>query len=304
MDRVIILLSTYNGEKYINTQLDSLLNQSYKNIRVLIRDDGSKDNTVSIIKKYVLLYPDNIELIEGTNVGVIKSFMELVKKYKGDSEYVAFCDQDDFWEPIKIEKAINILDEKESKIKGYCSNLKLVDDNLKFLNTKYNRELKPSFYNAIFENIVTGCTFIANNELIFLLKSKIDSINLNNILMHDWLLYIIGTSFGEVIYDENSYIQYRQHANNVVGMDTDILSKIKRRTKNFFKFKNRRIKQVKEFYVNYKDELPEDKKKYLDKLINAKTIIKRMEFIFKEKIFRQNELDSFITRVMILFKIY
>ncbi len=302
--RVTVLLSTYNGDKYIGEQLDSLLNQTYNNFNILVRDDGSSDNTVNILELYEKRYPSKFSIIKGINVGVIKSFFELIECCSEDSSYIAFCDQDDFWEPLKIERAVSALEASKAKIKGYCSNLKLVDENLNFLSIKYNKMLRPSFYNAIFENIVTGCTFVVNNELIFLLKNRINFINSNNILMHDWFLYIIATSFGEVIYDKESYIQYRQHTNNVVGMDTNIISKIKRRTRNFYKYKNRRIKQVEEFYINYKDELLENKMKYLDKLINANTIMKRIKFIFKEKIFRQNELDSFFTKIMIILKIY
>lgn len=302
--RVTVLLSTYNGDKYIGEQLNSLLNQTYNNFNILIRDDGSSDNTLNILELYEKRYHLKISIIKGTNVGVIKSFFELIEYYKGDSSYIAFCDQDDFWEPLKIEKSVSALEASKVEIKGYCSNLKLVDENLNFIIDKYKKTVIPDFHNALFENIVTGCTFVASNELILLLKNKFEHINLSNILMHDWFLYILGSAFGEIIYDEKSYIQYRQHSNNVIGMDTNFISTIKRRFRNIYKYKNKRVMQIKEFYFIYKLDLSVEKKVYLEKLINSNNFIKRMKFVYEEKVIRQNKFDSLITKIMILFKIY
>ena len=106
--KVTILMSTYNGEKYLEEQIDSLLNQTYKNISILIRDDGSKDNTVHIIKEKKKSN-DNITLIEGKNVGFIKSFLELINLAE-KSDYYAYCDQDDVWMEEKIQRAVEFFE--------------------------------------------------------------------------------------------------------------------------------------------------------------------------------------------------
>ena len=109
MKKVQILMSTYNGEKYVNEQIDSLLQQDHTNLEILIRDDGSKDSTVSILEEYHKENP-NIKLIIDKNKGVISSFFELAMKASEEADYFAFCDQDDYWKPQKISRAVNLLE--------------------------------------------------------------------------------------------------------------------------------------------------------------------------------------------------
>ena len=111
-DRVLVLMSTYNGEKYLDKQLESILNQNVKNVDILIRDDGSKDNTIKIINKWLVEFPKRIKLETKENIGVVKSFFELVKAAPIDYDYYFFSDQDDYWSEKKLEKAI----EKMKKI--------------------------------------------------------------------------------------------------------------------------------------------------------------------------------------------
>ena len=106
-EKVQILLSTYNGEKYLEELIISLLDQEYSNLSILIRDDGSVDRTVEILKKYE--NNNNISIIFGENLGVVDSFFELIKNADAEAEFVAFCDQDDLWEQSKIFRAVNIL---------------------------------------------------------------------------------------------------------------------------------------------------------------------------------------------------
>ena len=158
-----ILMSTYNGENYLREQLDSLLNQTYENIKILIRDDGSKDGTIQILKEYSEKYPNKIECIFDENIGVIKSFFELMKKSDEKCNYFAFCDQDDFWLKEKVEKAIEQIKEEIPFL--YCSNTILVDENLKIL--KINNEKKEiDLNNILVENCATGCTVVINNKLL------------------------------------------------------------------------------------------------------------------------------------------
>ena len=105
--KVAILMSTYNGEKYLKEQIESLLAQTYGNIEIYIRDDGSKDNTIKIIKNYKEKY-NNIVLKEGKNIGFINSFFELLNLCN-DADYYAYCDQDDVWMNDKIERAVKFL---------------------------------------------------------------------------------------------------------------------------------------------------------------------------------------------------
>lgn len=110
--KVVILMSTYNGEKYIEEQLESLLNQTYSDIKIFIRDDGSKDRTKEIIKQF-LQKSKNIFLIEGENIGFINSFFELLN-ISDTADYYAYCDQDDVWMEDKIERAVKFLEKSDS----------------------------------------------------------------------------------------------------------------------------------------------------------------------------------------------
>ena len=127
--KVQILMSTYNGEDYIREQLDSILAQSYPDVDILIRDDGSKDDTFVILKEYEERH-SNIKAFQGENLGINKSFFELLKKSQGD--YIGFCDQDDYWLPEKIEKAVQQL-ERMTGPALYCGAKTLVNENLEKL---------------------------------------------------------------------------------------------------------------------------------------------------------------------------
>lgn len=113
MKSVAVLLSSYNGEKYIKSQIDSLLNQTYSNMKIYIRDDCSTDNTLSIIKSYS---DDRIVIVESDkNIGYPGGFYELLRLCDKE-DYYSFCDQDDVWNPEKVERAVKKLEQlDESK---------------------------------------------------------------------------------------------------------------------------------------------------------------------------------------------
>ena len=109
METVQVLMSTYNGEKYIREQLNSIINQTYPSIKILVRDDGSSDGTIEILEEYAAKY-DNMAYYAGKNLGVIQSFLQLLKDSDDSSAYYAFSDQDDVWLPEKIEKAVEMIE--------------------------------------------------------------------------------------------------------------------------------------------------------------------------------------------------
>ncbi|EIO7716388.1 glycosyltransferase, partial [Campylobacter coli] len=132
-DTVAVILATYNGEKYLKQQIDSILDQTYKDIKIYIGDDSSKDNTINIIKTYKNLYPDKITYYQNeTNIGFIKNFEKLLQIAKED--YIAFSDQDDVWLPCKLEEQIKAIKEVEKKdnLPIMChSDLIMIDENQK-----------------------------------------------------------------------------------------------------------------------------------------------------------------------------
>lgn len=307
-DRVLVLMSTYNGEKYLNEQLESILNQSAENIDILIRDDGSRDNTIEIINRWLTRFPKRIKLEAGENIGVVKSFFELVKLATIDYDYYFFSDQDDYWNEKKIEKAIEKMKSIKRKEKiGYFSNLNLVDKNLKFMGKRYSKELVPSLKNCFIENIVTGCTFGANKSLFIEIQKNIKNLkkNVEKIPMHDYHFYFLTLLYGALIYDKDSYIAYRQHENNVIGMEKNKVKFMFQRIKKVFKRKSndKRIEYLKFIRENYQDKLPTLEKEFLLELLeNYNFLFKRLNFIFKNKFVRQNKLDCYLAKITYLLK--
>lgn len=211
---VMVLLSTYNGAQYIEEQLNSIIKQKKVIVKILIRDDGSTDSTLGILRKYKEKY-NFIDLIEGENLGSCGSFFCLMEyayqHYR--QKYYAFSDQDDFWEEDKLFNAILGIGQYDSPCL-YCSNLKIVNKNLEFQKFMYENKPIIKKNESLINNFATGCTTVINRELLELYSSLKRP---KNAVMHDWWLYCLANYFGTVIYDSNAYILYRQHENNVYG---------------------------------------------------------------------------------------
>jgi len=216
-----IVMATYNGEKYIAEQIDSILNQTYKDIRIIIRDDGSIDNTLSIIEKYATKYPEKFYIVhDNVKCGNSKSnFMQAMKYSTAD--YVMFSDQDDFWLPDKISHTLDKMVEIEKKV-GECVPVLVfgsylpVDEALKEIkeqnNGRQEAEYKLSFNNLLVQNYVNGCLMMINRSLLDLMGDYDESI-----LMHDWWAALIASSCGEIQHIDEIMMLYRQHGDNVVG---------------------------------------------------------------------------------------
>lgn len=292
--QVQILLSTYNGENYIEEQLESLLAQDYQEISILIRDDGSSDQTIEIIKKYSMQY-DNIEYYSGENIGVINSFLDLIKHRSKDTKYFAFCDQDDIWLPNKISKAVAIMENNQGKMQLYCGNPILVDYNRERLKKQLNGKKKPSFGNALIENICIGCTAIVTSDLLEYMKD----IDTSQIVMHDWWLYLVASCFGIVHFDEQAGIEYRQHNSNVIGSSGNFLKKMLRRVQKFQM--DNIIKQNLYFGEKYNKNMSIEQKELIKEIVTYKKNLKtRLKIIMNRNIKRQNRIDDFIFKMIFL----
>lgn len=215
--RVAVLMSAYNGEKYIREQMDSLLEQIGVSVEIFVRDDGSTDNTRSILRDYEAKSA-NIHVKFEKNIGVGNSFMELVASVPSDFDYYAFSDQDDIWLDIKLLSAIKKLKDCE-KPKLYCSNQKLVDKAGNIIGVRFDVKPECSLEQSFQINYMTGCTMVWDKALqdIISLKHNLPSHELLDNRIHDVWVGSVAALVGDVFYDENAYILYRQHDNNVVG---------------------------------------------------------------------------------------
>ncbi len=217
MERIKILLATYNGEKYIQEQIDSVLNQTNVMVDILIGDDGSRDATLDIVKNK---YPGITitENIPGTG-SAAKNFLKMIAHlhFEENFEYVAFSDQDDIWLPEKMNKAVQLLQQEEGDL--YCSNLTKWD-----MGTDALSELKKDFpqkqFDFLFEGGSAGCTYVFTKKLAKDLQDFLKTLDSSDWkgFSHDWLVYFFARSRNyKVLIDKNSYIHYRLHQENVHG---------------------------------------------------------------------------------------
>ena len=213
---VAILLSTYNGEEFLEKQLDSIFRQTDVDVHLFIRDDGSTDGTIGLLEAY----NNPLNLTKGSNAGVGLSFMNLVYSAGEIYDYYAFCDQDDIWLENKLSAAIGRMKERENGLPVlYCSNQKLIDAEGKETGIRFSEHVDNSYLQILNLNKATGCTFVWNKELQRLLieEKRRPSEDLLKKRIHDVWVSMVASVTGEIIYDENAYILYRQHGNNVVG---------------------------------------------------------------------------------------
>lgn len=240
-ETIDVLLATYNGEKYIKEQIDSILDQTYENIRLIISDDCSKDKTQEILKEYEK--KDNrIELyIQEKNLGVVKNIEFLLKQVK--NKYYMLSDQDDIWLPEKIEKSLETLLENNADL--VFGDLEVVNQDLKtmypsfgdfmLLNKKIHKYINSNRLNYIY-NCVTGCTILAKKETI---QKILPLPKKSKYLIHDHWIGLMTSIYGKVAYMPEKYIKYRQHGNNQVGTD---------KISHGFK----KLDQVRELFINVK----------------------------------------------------
>ncbi len=219
MNKIIILLSIYNGAKYLKAQIDSLFSQSYDNFRIIVRDDGSSDESLLILKSY-----DKIEVIASQqNLGAKGSFAELLSYAvaNSDSDYFMFCDQDDVWKNDKVKKTLAKMQEMKQKFGDIPllvhSDVVVVDERLevmaesfwKFQNINPKRD---ALSHLLLQNVVTGCTTMINRKL----ANLVEGIPAEAI-MHDWWIAMVASCFGKIGWIDEPLMLYRQHSGNDIG---------------------------------------------------------------------------------------
>ena len=228
---VAVLMSTYNGEKYIREQLDSIFNQSNVEVKLFVRDDGSTDGTVGILKEYAQRF--SVEIIhDGENVRPGESFMRLVYKYanKPGIEYYAFADQDDIWLSEKLKVAIMKINKSEVDVPTlYGSNQYIYTDG-ENKGERHKDTQKTDLISHMTKNTIAGCTFVFNKALaqIVAAADKPDP-RILRYRLHDAWMMLVAITCGKVIYDEQSHMLYRIHNENVVGIkDTSFVARLDR----------------------------------------------------------------------------
>jgi glycosyltransferase, family 2 len=294
--KLCILLASYNGEKYIGDQLDSIINQTYKNWELIIRDDGSKDETMIILNKYEKK-DERIKILRDDkgNLGFLKNFEELL--FNAKEEFVLFSDQDDFWLKNKLEKfveKIKVLDEKvlSKPLLIHCNSLvcnnKLEIIKEEFIDSKIAKKTNSNIY--FFEYIVQGSTSMVNKKMI---KESLPF--LKSVTLHDRYFHLLSQFFGTRVFIDESLVKYRQHERNEIGANRSIIKNIM--SKKYFYVEDRKlIEEIKEKYIKClrKRDL-NDIEKYLEVTDRNKN---RLERFWLSKHFQMKLLK----RLMLLIK--
>ena len=231
--KIAILLSTYNGTKYLEEQLDSILNQTYSNYVIVARDDGSYDDTIQLLNKYAKKFTDKFHLLEQDllNLGASDSFSYLIeyvlenKQSLGlESAYMMFCDQDDIWSLEKIHKQVDEMlkvekHQTETKLMPVLihSNLRVVSEEKSLIAESFvhyqGLEIERNrFTNLVISNVVTGCTVFINEAL----ARKAVPVS-KEAIMHDWWLSLVASAFGKLVFIDAPLVSYRQHDTNAIG---------------------------------------------------------------------------------------
>lgn len=306
MSTVLILLSTYNGGKFLRYQLDSLVKQKGVELQILIRDDGSADDTIDIVNKYKSTH-SNITLIEGNNCGVPKSFFELAYyafNHLSKYDYYAFCDQDDVWEPEKLESAVSKLDNYyENKL--YFCRAKYVDENLKLI--KESPIIKQFDYTTcVYRNPVLGCTMVFDHKLLEYFCMAFPEADRIHSLHDAWLFKCAVYTDAFIVSDDKSYIKYRQHGNNVTNAYKSPLKKyltaIKRRLgrKSFYRLSAQYFLEVYENYI-----ADDEKRIFIEAMVKYNTSFKStLRFLNIQKWRTESTIDKFFWRLLVLFRLF
>ena len=299
--RLIVLMSTYNGEKYLREQLDSLINQDLKPDLIYVRDDGSKDETVNILEDYSSRY-NFIKYYYGENKGPAKSFWELINKCE-EADYYALCDQDDVWFKDKLSKAVEYLKKEDNDIPLlYCSKYTLTDKDLNPIDSNVSKLYNYSdFPHALIYHTAPGCTFVFNNAA----RKKIMEYDVEKeyCLIHDAIIHKVVTLFGKMILDNSSHMYYRQHGDNEIGMNANKLKTFIGRIDHFIngKIKHYRSNTARSLLNVYGNECDKDKKELLGIVANYRSDKELKKKFMEYDCFKTGTINDLFFKILILF---
>lgn len=300
-EKIAVLLASYNGEKYIRTQIDSILNQELdSDLLLVVRDDGSSDGTVAILKEEY--GRDNVVLLSGNNIGSVASFFELLKYAHNnlkDYQYFALADQDDRWDLDKLQVGINsIRNQGKSQPYLYACSSRLVDDTLNPINQPKPKRKKIDFYNSIIQNFLPGHTYVMNRELLELVFDADPS----RIYVHDAYILNVAVLSNGLIFDDTPHADYRQHQGNQLGATNKYLSWITARWKRLKHGDGKKYTtQIEYICEKFNHLMNNEQKKELELFFDSRnSFIKRLRYIRNTKLYRQKQSENLAFKLLYL----
>lgn len=273
---VNVLMSAYNGSRFIKEQIDSILAQHGVSVTLTVRDDGSSDNTHKILKGY----GDVLNWYKGENLGPAYSFMSLLEDAE-DADFYAFSDQDDYWLPDKLKVATDMMYCDKSIPALYFSRTQLTDASLMPIKIVKTDPLLTFGESLVYE-FIPGCTMVMNRRL----RDIVIQYHPKYIPMHDVWIYSVAQAVGAKIYfDKTPHILYRQHGNNTIGQGYSVWHEWCRRTRRFIGGEQSRYRRACEIKIGYEHMMGYENRNIVCQFVEAKTDIRKRLSLFMDKRF-------------------
>lgn len=293
---VQVMMSTYNGEKYLREQIDSVIRQEDINVRLLVRDDGSSDATQSILDDYQRR--GLLEWKQGNNIGWAESFMQLVCEAP-DADFYALCDQDDIWLPDKLKAAVSHLNTMGEGCNLYGSNLHYYKNGT-CEGLVYQGNRATPLAQGLIRCMTAGCTMVFNRTLRDALRAHPPQF----VFAHDFWIYTVALATGHVCYDEESHILYRQHENNQIGDKRTAREIWMRRAKEMKTIGRRhdRERMATELLRCFGDEMSAENRAIVDTVANYRhSLRKKTSLLSSSRFTTGNVSNDFWLKLRILF---
>lgn len=298
MDKVIVIMSTYNGEKYVGKQIESILGQQGVDVTLYVRDDGSKDSTTKIIGQIAEEH-DNVILSEESNLGWERSFLKALKDCP-NGDYYAFSDQDDIWFDDKLISGIEFIKQHSSAdnepLMYHCNKIS-VDEDLKPYPHQVRRTPQPlNRQNALIQEFAQGCSIILNNEA----RSLVTSYMPKEKLAHDFWCGLLCYLFGKVVYDDRPHFYHITHGANASG-EGHIIRSWEGRLKKILGGDKVYYSPFRDLLEGYGNQLSSEDKKFISEVEHYKTNLKdKIKLLFSDKFIRDSFLGSLSLKSTIL----
>lgn len=226
--RVAILLCTFNGERYLSRQIDSIVVQEHRDWVIYVSDDGSTDATRALLDSYQRqLGSDRLVIFDGPRAGYAANFMSLISRPATTGDYYAFCDQDDCWDADKLSRGLAWMRLQPADVPAlYCSRTRLMSNDEQTIGYSPLFRRRPSFRNALTQSLAGGNTMLLNSRGRELMARTPRGANVQS---HDWWAYLLVTACGGTVhYDPLPAIGYRQHGENLIGSNAGIRDRFAR----------------------------------------------------------------------------
>ena len=294
LPRVRVLLATFNGAAHVREQVASVLDQRDVSVQLYVRDDGSTDDTVALLGG---AWPrdDRVTVQAGAHLGAAHSYLTMLSRSPADVDYVALCDQDDVWLEGKLARATGRLRPIDGPAM-YCSAVEVVDQDLRPLGVHRTCRRRPALENALVQNIATGCTIVLNRAALPLFRAVP-----HRPVMHDAWIYAVCAAVGEVCYDPATWVLYRQHQANAIGLASSPTRQWARRLRQHVESGSDKVhtRQAVELLEILDQWLSPQARTTITRFVDAQSSpARRLRYALAGPAFRQRRIDSLVYRAL------